>query len=126
MAMYPFVALRCPTYRENSHANHTWHQHSHQTACFLDPNALSPWVRFPSPAPLSSQCWPMRANELPLVVPSNKLAGVRWHWLWFHTQPWCLVRAPAADPMITPNTEYSSTGHGQCTCGQPISFHGYL
>jgi len=27
--MYPYVALRCPTYRENSHANHTWRQHSH-------------------------------------------------------------------------------------------------
>ena len=24
-SMYPYVALRCPTYRENSHANHTWH-----------------------------------------------------------------------------------------------------
>jgi hypothetical protein len=23
--MYPYVALRRPTYRENSHANHTWH-----------------------------------------------------------------------------------------------------
>jgi hypothetical protein len=23
------------TYRENSHANHTWHPRSHQTACFL-------------------------------------------------------------------------------------------
>ena len=32
--MYPYVALRCPTYRENSHANHTWHPPSHQTACF--------------------------------------------------------------------------------------------
>jgi hypothetical protein len=28
MAMYPYVALRGPTYRENSHANHTWHWHS--------------------------------------------------------------------------------------------------
>jgi len=28
----------------------------------------------------------MRANDLPLAVPSNKLADVRWHWLWFHTQ----------------------------------------
>jgi hypothetical protein len=34
MAMYPYVALRGLTYRENSHANHTWHPHSHQTACF--------------------------------------------------------------------------------------------
>src|ERR1700730_359183 len=49
--MYPYVALRCPTYRENSHANHTWHQRSHETACFLVPAAPSPWVRFPSPAP---------------------------------------------------------------------------
>ena len=34
-------------------------------------------------------------------MPCNKLADVRWHWLWFHTQPWCPIRAPAADPMIT-------------------------
>jgi hypothetical protein len=49
--MYPYVALRCPTYREKSHANHTWHQRSHETACFLVPDAPSLWVRFPSPAP---------------------------------------------------------------------------
>ncbi len=30
--MYPYLALRCPIYRENSHANHTWRQHSHETA----------------------------------------------------------------------------------------------
>src|ERR1700723_637055 len=54
-SMYPYVALRCPTYRENSHANHTWHQHSHEAACFLVPEAPSPWVRFPSPAPLLRQ-----------------------------------------------------------------------
>src|SRR6266403_4314747 len=51
-SMYPCVALRCPTYRENSHANHTWHQHSHQTACLKGSEAPSPWVRFPSPAPI--------------------------------------------------------------------------
>jgi len=27
--MYPYVALRCPTYRENSHANHTWNPQLH-------------------------------------------------------------------------------------------------
>src|ERR1700678_2910821 len=59
---------------------------------------LEPWVRFPSPAPLSRQCWPMRANDLPLAVPSNKFADVRWHWLWFHTQscPYDRVRPTAA------------------------------
>ena len=46
------IALGCPTCLENSHANHTWHQHSHQTACFKGSEANSPWVRFPSPAPL--------------------------------------------------------------------------
>jgi hypothetical protein len=51
--MYPYAAPRCPTYRQNSHANHTWHSPSRQTACFLVPEAPSPWVRFPSPAPLS-------------------------------------------------------------------------
>ena len=53
--MYPYVALRGPTYRENSHANHTWRQHSHKTACFVDSEAPSVWVRFPSPAPLIRQ-----------------------------------------------------------------------
>jgi len=37
ISMYPYVALRGPTYRENSHASHTWHQHAHQTACFKGP-----------------------------------------------------------------------------------------
>ena len=32
MAMYPYVALRGPPYRENSHANHTWHSESRETA----------------------------------------------------------------------------------------------
>jgi hypothetical protein len=50
--MYPYVALCCPTYRENSHANRTWRQHSHETARLVIPGAPSPWVRFPSPAPL--------------------------------------------------------------------------
>ena len=50
-SMYPYAALRCPTYRENSHANHTWHQHPQETACFIVPAVPSPWVRFPSPAP---------------------------------------------------------------------------
>ena len=59
---------------------------------------LEPWVRFPSPAPLSRQCWPMRANDLPLAVPSNKFADVRWYWLWFYTQsrPYDRVRPQAA------------------------------
>jgi hypothetical protein len=43
--------IRGPTYRENSHANHTSHPSSHQTACFLAPEAQPVWVRFPSPAP---------------------------------------------------------------------------
>jgi hypothetical protein len=50
--MYPYVALRCPTYLENSHANHTWHSPSQQSDCFLAPKAPAVWVRFPSPAPL--------------------------------------------------------------------------
>ena len=51
--MYPYVALGGPTYRENSHANHTWRKYSHQTACFKGSEAPPPWVRFPSPAPFS-------------------------------------------------------------------------
>jgi hypothetical protein len=54
--MYRYLTLRCPTYRENSHANHTWRQHSRQTACFKGSEARSSWVRFPSPAPLLD--WP--------------------------------------------------------------------
>ena len=86
MAMYPYVALRGPTYRENSHANHTWHPPSHKTACFQGSGLPSPWVRFPSPAPSSRHCWPIPANDLQLAMPSNKLADVSWRWLWFHTQ----------------------------------------
>jgi hypothetical protein len=33
--------LRCPTYRENSHANHTWDSSSRQSACFSAPEAPS-------------------------------------------------------------------------------------
>jgi hypothetical protein len=51
---YRHVSVRGPTYRENSHANHTWHQLSQQTACFKGSEAPSVWVRFPSPAPLST------------------------------------------------------------------------
>jgi hypothetical protein len=51
MAMYLYVALRGPTYREDSHANHTWYPQSGQAACFQDSEAPSLWVRFPSPAP---------------------------------------------------------------------------
>ena len=50
--MYPYAALRCTTYRENSHANHTWHPPSHQIASFEGSEEMPVWVRFPSPAPL--------------------------------------------------------------------------
>src|ERR1700679_14562 len=49
--MYPYVALRSPTYRENSHANHTRNPQARQSACFSAPAAPPVWVRFPSPAP---------------------------------------------------------------------------
>jgi len=52
-SMYPYVASRGPTYRENSHANHTWQSPSHQTFYFIVPDAPPVWVRFPSPAPFS-------------------------------------------------------------------------
>jgi hypothetical protein len=45
--MYLYVALRGPTYRENSHANHTWYPQSGQTACFKDSEAPSLWVPIP-------------------------------------------------------------------------------
>jgi hypothetical protein len=73
-SMYPYVALRCPTYRENSHANHILHQHLHQTACFKDSKAPPPWVRFPSPAPFSSHRWPMPVNiASPRTVAQQRL-----------------------------------------------------
>jgi len=54
------VALRCPTYRHNSHANHTWDSPLRQSACFSVPEAPPVWVRFPSPAPISVVSrWPM-------------------------------------------------------------------
>jgi hypothetical protein len=37
---YPHVALRCPTYLENSHANHTWHPPSHKPPIFKVRNCL--------------------------------------------------------------------------------------
>jgi hypothetical protein len=40
--MYPYVALRCPTYRENSHANHTWHQHLARTRLFSSSGSAFP------------------------------------------------------------------------------------
>jgi hypothetical protein len=51
--MYPYVAFRCPTYREISHASHTWHQGSRETACFLVPAARLP-CGFDSHRPLHS------------------------------------------------------------------------
>jgi len=48
------VPLRSPTSRENSHANHTWHPPSLQTARFKGSEAPPAWVRFPSPAPTRS------------------------------------------------------------------------
>jgi hypothetical protein len=63
--MHPYVALRGPTYRENSHANHTWHMNSHDTACFLVHEAPSLWVRFPSPAPLLRQRQATWGPQLP-------------------------------------------------------------
>jgi Phage integrase, N-terminal SAM-like domain len=36
-SMYPYAALRGPTYRHNSHAHHTWDSSSHQIACFQAP-----------------------------------------------------------------------------------------
>src|ERR1700677_5303788 len=92
--MYPYVALRCPTYREKSHANHTWHLRSHETACFLVPAAPSPWVRFPSPAPLpaiAGECQPTRSAAYLLrklrmarflVATESVRARTQWlHWL---------------------------------------------
>jgi hypothetical protein len=46
------VPLRCPTYLENSHPNHTWDFRSRETACFASSDVSGLWVRFPSPAPL--------------------------------------------------------------------------
>ncbi len=57
------VSLRCPTYLENSHANHTWHQQSRETASFKGSEAPSPWVRFPSPAPSIFHGVPERSRE---------------------------------------------------------------
>jgi len=76
--MYPYVALRGPTYHENSHANHTWHPQSHQTACSTDSEAPPVWVRFPSPAPLpaiAGQCQPMQCQDAWRAVRLQTLAS---------------------------------------------------
>jgi hypothetical protein len=40
-SMYPYVAVRGPTYRENSHANHTWNRNR------TKPLVLKAWKRRP-------------------------------------------------------------------------------
>jgi hypothetical protein len=66
--MYPYVALRGPTYRENSHANHTWHPQSHEIHCFEGSEEMPVWVRFPSPAPLFVVCVSLRCPRVRLSV----------------------------------------------------------
>jgi hypothetical protein len=45
-------SLTWPTYRENSHANHTRDSPSRKTTCFPAPESSPVWDRFPSPDPL--------------------------------------------------------------------------
>lgn len=85
MAMYPYLALRGPTYRENSHANHTRHPPSHKTACFQGSELPSPWLRFPIARSISGHRRPTTANVF-FAVPCKPLSNDRWHWLCFHTQ----------------------------------------
>src|SRR6266404_78802 len=90
---YPYIALRGPTYRENSHANHTWHLQSQQTSCFKGSEAPPVWVRFPSPAPLPGNARPRRATRLGQgIAPMGKSweidaegAAVSWP----HVSPHC-------------------------------------
>ena len=53
-SMYPYVALRGPTYRENSPANHTWRPSSREIACFKASEARLP-CGFDAHRPLHSQ-----------------------------------------------------------------------
>jgi hypothetical protein len=73
-SVYPYVALRGPTYRENSHANHTWHPQSHQTACSKASEAPPEWVRFPSPAPLFV-VWCVPASSLEAAQVTVQFGG---------------------------------------------------
>jgi hypothetical protein len=65
----PSVSLRGPKYRENSHANHTWHLSLRKTACFLHSEWPPVWVRFPSLAPL-----PAARRDLPPAFLRSKNA----------------------------------------------------
>src|ERR1700677_4788072 len=74
-SMCPFIALRCPTYRENSHANHTWHQHTQETACFI---VLADLPRgFDSHRPLHLQA----SDPKPSVVNVSYAAAARENFL---------------------------------------------
>jgi hypothetical protein len=66
--MYPYVVLCCPTYRENSHANHTWNPQLRQTTYFKDSEAMPVWVRFPSPAPIPPKCWSHMSEAIAALV----------------------------------------------------------
>src|SRR5882724_6488534 len=74
------VSLRGPTYRENSHADHTWHSPSRQTACFQAPEAPPVWVRSHRPlhfslSGVSLRCPRTRAS---LLSSSHSLDAVFW------------------------------------------------
>ncbi len=75
--MYPYVAVHGPTYRENSHANHTWSPPSRQSVCFSARNVPSVWVRFPSPAPFLGLPQTTLDNWQTLIAFSSGLRALR-------------------------------------------------
>src|ERR1700722_20957468 len=55
----------------NSHANHTWHQNSHETACFVVPEATSPCP------PLQKSGRNVAAAQNPLTSLADAAAATR-------------------------------------------------
>ena len=93
-SMFPCVASRCPTYRENSHANHTWHPHPQETACFIVPAAPPLWVRFPSPAPPPGEPQEVGTRDW---GQDFDLSGKSWEF----ESIWQESRSPCIDPTFT-------------------------
>src|ERR1700722_5955982 len=108
-------SLRCPTHQENSHANHTWHQHWHETASFLVPAAPSPG--FDSHRPLHSQATPGHAGlqdlaqEIDSVGECWECASIRGlpHILRYPYVAPCYTRRRRSAPMPAPPTMCRST-----------------
>ena len=98
LPMYPYVALRGLTYRENSHTNHTWHSPSQQSAFFPAPDA--PLCGFDSHRPLHFQPALANAGQVSFFPRISQKAGGRWLALAMFSHA-VLSRLPGSTPLPT-------------------------